>query len=257
MSEQALTTRTTAPLPSTAQEATVPGLDDFGREEMVIPRLRLVQAQSGFSDDAGKIHNSLTGAAKDQLTIMVIGAKKGRVKWPPGEFNREMKVQCASDDGLHAREGLAGAEADGTPTMDCARCVYAQWSDSDDGKRVPPPCSAVLNFLVVDIADDLPSLVSFKRTSMAAGKQLVTLVKSFGFRRTFILSTAPEQGPRGKYHVFQVAAGEAVVPERLAHYVQLAEQFREQTITTDTEDDKPARRDDGDTSFVPEDYERQ
>lgn len=243
------------------EQATVPGIEGFGRDEMVIPRLRLVQAQSGFSDNAGTIHNNMTGIAKDTITIIVIGAKKGRVKWPK-DYKRDQEPDCASDDGVRAREGLAGVEQDRqTPTAECARCIYSQWSTEDSGKRIPPPCSMVLNFLVVDVEDDLPSLISFKRTSMAAGKQLVTLVKSFGFKRTFLLSAVQEQGDTGKYYVLKVQAADAVVPERLAHYVALAEQFREQTITTDTEDEGAARRSGvrgaDDTSFVPEEYERQ
>lgn|SRR5574337_28620 len=219
----------------------VPGLESFGREEMQLPRLRLVQSQSVFSEDAGQIHNSLTGEAKPQLTIVVIGARKGRIMWP-AQFQRNQEPLCASDDGETAREGKSGQEYDGTPTTDCNLCCHSQWGDDHE----PPKCSLSYNFLVVETGNELPALINFSRSSATAGKQLVTMIKAFGFKRSVVIGVEQKKNDQGKFYVFTVKLGEILPPETQAQYAGLARQFGTSKITTDSGEDlrnKPTETD--------------
>lgn len=240
----------------TTPEPQVPGLESFGAEDSLMPRLRLVQAQSQFSDAIGKIFNNITNEAKDAVDVVVIGAKKARCRWPDGAFSRDQEPQCASDDAITAREGMAGIDMRRTPTTVCDECVYSQWSTNEKDERVPPACALSYNFLVVDVQDDLPALITFQRTSARAGRTLVTLVRAFGYRRAYRISTKQMTGPSGKFHVYEVGTGEAIIPERLSHYVAMAEQFKDRSIITTDDDSERTAQSAGDTSFNTEEFEQ-
>jgi hypothetical protein len=229
------------PLAVAPEPAAIPGLDELGRADMILPRVRLVQAQSQFSDKAGELHNSLLNTTKPSINAIVIGVKRGRVMWP-GDFQRGQDPICASDDGATAREGLAGVMEDGEPTTGCNACIYGDWGE--DGAA--PPCALFYNFLAVDVDEgDVPFLIGFGRTSAKAGKQLVTLLKTFGFKRTLIIGTDKQQNDKGKYHILTVKPGDPVDPERQAYYAAMARAFAGVAITTDTEAPEAATGDGG------------
>lgn len=209
---------------------TITGLDDMERGDMILPRLRVVQAQTAFSEAVGQLHNSLTDTAKPFVHAVFLAVRKSRVMWPSG-FERGQDPTCASDDAVSSRTNMSGAAADGKPTTHCDKCIFSAWQDS-----TPPECSMFYNFMGVDIDEgDMPFLVSFGRTSAKAGKQLITLLKTFGLKRTFVISTEQQKNDKGKFYILSVKAGELLNAEQQTYYADLARSFSSVSITADTD----------------------
>lgn len=209
----------------------IPGLDEMGRADMILPRVRLVQAQSDFSDAAGELYNSLTDTSKPLVHCVVIGVKQGRVRWPEA-YQRGQDPICASDDGVIARTGLFGETVTGSETPYCAQCIFAQWGANGE----PPVCAMFYNFLAVDVEEgDVPFLISFGRTSTRAGKQLITLLKAHRLSKTFVIGSAQEKNDKGKFYILTVKPGDAIPVERQSHYMAVMRSFSGIAITSDTD----------------------
>ena len=77
-------------------------------------------------------------------------------------------------------------------------------------------CNLSYNFLLVDLEDELPAMVNFQRTSARVGKQLITMLKATGFRRTIVLRTEPKTNNYGKFFVYAMKLGRELSAEEQA-----------------------------------------
>ena len=222
------------------------GTSTLGNEDMVIPRLRLVQSQSEFSDEVGALFNNLTGEASPAVRAVVLKVGKNRVMWPP-DFQRDQQPLCASNDAFAPRDGYVGKYA----TL-CSDCPHAQWGE--DGK--PPACSFGYTYLIADRdVDDLPAMLTASRTSLKAAKQANTLIRAFGVRREIIIGTKAVVSKQGKYHILAFTLGDSVEPEAIAKYADMSQSLGGTVLGADTGDESTSSPDPSE-GFTEEDYER-
>jgi hypothetical protein len=194
---------------------------------MVIPRLRLVQAQSAFSDTVGALHNSLTGEAKKEVRSVVLRVGKARIMWPEN-FQRDQDPLCASDDAVTPRPNFASVFA-----QQCTGCVKAEWQGDE-----PPACALAYTYLLCDRdADDLPALLTATRTSLKAAKQVNTLVRAFGVRREVIVSGQQTINDKGKFYTLTFRLGNGIEPDDVARYAAMARALSGVVLSADTGED--------------------
>jgi len=187
----------------------IDGLDEMGREDMAIPRLILVQAQSDLPDGdkhIGEYYNTVTGEYSPSVVGVLLALAKFRVAFPP-EFNRESKLICASDDGLTPRAEFVDVYVDVygvTIGHECANCPLSKFGD--DG--TPPPCAKGYNVGMMDAGATMPFVVSLKRTGTQSARQLITLAKANKRAYTIVFSTKKVADDKGVYYVPVIQRGE-------------------------------------------------
>ena len=218
---------------------TVPGAETLDRSDLVIPRLRLVQAQSAFSDAVGQLYNSLTGEAKPRARVVILRVGKARVMWPT-EFQRDQDPICASDDGAVPREVYRGVYA-----QRCEGCVQAQWLDD-----TPPPCALAYTYLLADRdADDLPAILTASRTSLRAAKQANTLVRAFGIKRELIIGSELTVNEKGKYHILTFKLGPQLSPDDMARYAAMSQALGGVVLSADVGEENGSQEEEQNLPF--------
>jgi len=205
------------------------GTENLDRSDLVIPRLRLVQAQSMFSDDVGSLYNSLTGIAKQEVKAVILKVGKARVRWPD-DFQRDQLPECASNDGIVPRDDFAGVFSER-----CCTCAEALWLDDQ-----PPRCALSYVYLLADRENDLPAMLSVSRSSLKAARQMNTLIRAFGVRREIIIGSQQVTNERGKYHVLTFRLGDPIAPDEVVKYAAMSAALGGVVLTADTGEDNGA-----------------
>jgi len=191
----------------------VVGTEDLGREDLVIPRVRLVQPTSALGGNAGELFNALTGESAPEIHAVILRIGKSRVLWP-SEYQRDQRPLCASNDGIVPRTEFAGMYAE-----QCADCPQMLWGDNGE----PPACSFGYSYLAADRSrDDLPFILTANRSSLKAARACNTLVKAFGQRREVVIAAQQAVSDRGKYYVLTFKLGEPIPSEDVIRYVAMA-----------------------------------
>ena len=150
-------------LPSSATSGA--GMEVLGPEDLIIPRLTLVQPTSQIDGvDAGKFYMNLTGEEFDQVEAVFLKVTKGRVYF--GEEATERKPVCGSSDRIKPSPRF---EPPAAPA--CKECLFSRWN----GKE-PPPCNESYNLLGVMMETGLPFWWSVKSTAIAPTKRFVSAI---------------------------------------------------------------------------------
>lgn len=214
----------------TPQDRAMMGLDDLDKEDMAMPRLRMVQPTSTSFNDAqpGTIHNSITGVAVKEFTAVVLRVSRGRVCWPEKYRSGEDPL-CASDDGLLPRQEYSNVYDHG---QGCTACSMAEWGPNGE----PPKCNLAYNYLVLVIDTEMPGVISMTRTSVKTAKQLNTLVSTYNIKHAIRFYASDKiTGETGAWYEWRVAdAGPVENPDR---FIRAARNLAGSKITTDTEHD--------------------
>ena len=156
---------------STQVEAPM-GFEDDDADDMIIPRIKIVQTLSPERKDKlaeeGDIINSLT---KEKLN--------GKVFIPVFKFNNNIEWKDRSDGGgilCMARDGKLGEKSDGTKIM-CASCKRCEFDNTKQGKEAVPKCTKYINFFGFFAGERMPIILSFAKTNFNEGKKLYSLAK--------------------------------------------------------------------------------
>lgn len=156
----------------TAAPSTPLGFEDDNAEDMIIPRIKVIQTLSPERKDKiseeGDIINSLT---KDKLN--------GKVFVPVFKFNNHVDWRERSEGGgikCISRDGKVGVASDGTTLM-CASCKRCEFDNTKQGKESLPKCTKYINFFGFIEGERIPIILSFAKTSYNEGKKLYSLAK--------------------------------------------------------------------------------
>ena len=211
------------------------------QSDMIIPRLRLVQAQSTFSEREGWLFNSLTSEAAESVRVVVLKVGKNRIMWPK-QFVRGQQPLCASDDAIAPRPQFAG-----TYSERCDVCPKAEWLNDR-----PPECAFGYTYLLAcRDAGDLPVILSASRTSLRAAKQVNTLISAFGVRFEIIVSSERVVNDYGKFHTLSFRLGDPVNPDDMAKYAAMSAAFGGTQLGPDAGLDDDDDDDDGGSEGPP------
>lgn len=183
-------------------------LDNIQSEDIVFPRMCLMQAMSGLVS---------AGEAKPGQIVLNID---GHHYSEPGEavdfiplfywHSRIMFAPLDSGGGVlcKAENGKLGI---GNPGGDCLSCQYKEWASSDSGKQVAPDCNRVHNFAVLcpnESGEHRVSILPLSKTSFRVGTTLLNrmrVLKGPSYAYCFRLSTAMADGAKYKYWTYSLA----------------------------------------------------
>jgi hypothetical protein len=182
------------------------GLDDFGMEDAVIPRLAIVHKDAQFKD-------SLSGETFDSVKTILLGLVKQRILWHTTVDDDDWPM-CRSVDHEHGFPNesedqpkdkrfpweLSGfrpedypADSGGQRKLPCSGCALKEWGSHPDGKR--PYCSEQFTMPVLYDPQDnglwVPAIMTFQKTGL---KPLKSYLTSFARNRTPAFSAITEIG---------------------------------------------------------------
>src|SRR5438034_661903 len=141
------------------------GLEALGPEDLIIPRLVLVQPTSQIDGvEAGKFYMNLTGEEFTEVQAVFLRVTKGRVNF--GEDTNERKPLCGSPDRIKPSPRFNPPLA---PT--CGECAYSRWNGNE-----PPDCNETYNLLGVTVDTGLPFWWSVKSTAIAPSKRFLSAI---------------------------------------------------------------------------------
>jgi hypothetical protein len=138
-------------LPATQQDDLYTGLEDFGVEDAVIPRLQIVHKEGLFKDN-------LNGSTFPKVRLIVLGMAKQRIMWHPTVDDND-KPMCRSADFETGFPTISDVpkeklfpwhlsgfdpshfppDEDGQVQLPCASCKLKEWNTHPNGKT--PYCS--------------------------------------------------------------------------------------------------------------------
>lgn len=160
-----LAPREEAPVPST-QTANPGGMEDFGREDIVIPMIRIVQPTSKEGNQ-GKFRDNLTGEEFDEIDVVFISSRKGRIMFDKDDLTAG--PLCGSDDRKTPSEYFE------TPMSEsCLGCPQAEWVKDDKTGRNTCACSENYTLLGIDIESGMPFFFMTKGTAFVPTKRFLS-----------------------------------------------------------------------------------
>jgi len=169
------------------------GLEEVGTEDLLLPRLKLLQALSPEVVEegvpAGEFFHSLTKKGMgNSVDIIPLYHFKSRIRWRSRDAGGG--IICFSADGKSYSFNYAEEEA---PSL-CANCKMSNWNNKAEGKDRQPACTLYYNFVVLMLPDYQMIGLSFSKTSISAARKLITMVKYMGgnldlFARKYTLSS--------------------------------------------------------------------
>lgn len=169
------------------------GLEEFGIEDAVIPRITIVHKEGLFKD-------SLSNQEFDKITCIILGLVKQRSLWHPtvddGDWpmcrsmNHETGFPNLSDEQPKEKRfnllwDKAGfdpkdfpEDAEGRVRLPCGSCQLKEWGSHPDGKK--PYCSEQFTLPILYDPDGdgiwVPAIVTFQKTAL---KGLKAYLSSF------------------------------------------------------------------------------
>jgi len=235
-----------APPPAPKHYTEVAGLEGIDDEMIIVPRVKLIQPLSVEVDEykiePGSLVNSLTkellAKPEGQFLIVPLMVARSRILFRP--LDEGGGLQCRSADGIYGVGDPGGTCVDdnGQPN-----CPYALWeTDKKTGKNKPPKCTEYLNVVVMPLTDkrelipgnEMPLVLSFGKTSMQAGKMLISLIrmrKISPWHYCYSIKSKFTKKDNYKYYVLQTSPAERA-PSKLIDYM---EEFYHMMKSTPTE----------------------
>ncbi len=149
-------------------------LDFNGAEENlrdILPRAKIEYLAIGDAPPDFKkgLFSFSLGYQKEEIQVVLLAMKFGRVMFPPFTGEKNVEPLCRSNNGLHS---TAGSVYPLDRPMTCQSCKFGEWSEN-----TPPVCAEVYSLLLWDIEDDLPFVIGVKRTSIMPLRKLKTALK--------------------------------------------------------------------------------
>jgi hypothetical protein len=144
------------------------GLEDFGTEDFVMPRLNIKHGDAVFVDN-------LTGQEYPEMTVVLLGLIKQRILWD-ADVDEGERPLCKSYDFNHGRpeverfpykvsgfdKGAVSAEG----TLPCSSCQLKEWGSHP--QRETPWCSEQHTFpLLMEVAGGYaPAILTLQRSGI-------------------------------------------------------------------------------------------
>ena len=210
------------------------GFEETKNEDIIIPRIKVIQALSPERLDGiaveGELLNSLTQEKMNGRKFIPIKQYYSNIYWNP-DRQADPRMFCRSID------GRVGQNDDGALT--CAACKKNLFDNAKTGREAQPLCTSYLNFLGFFEGDSMPVVLSFARTNYNEGKKLLSIAKSMRCAAwNYAYSIETKKVTKDKnvwYNLILHMAGETT-PETRALAFQLYKAYESVAIKAEYED---------------------
>lgn len=217
-----------------AEQEAVHGFEDTRPEDIIIPRIKVINALSperidGIANE-GAIINGLTQEDVADKRFIPIKQYYSNIYWNP-DRDAEQRMFCRSFD------GRIGTDDDGSHA--CDKCGKCRFDNTKTGKDAQPLCTAYINFLGYFEGNPMPVVLSFAKTNYNEGKKLLSIARSM---RTSIWNYAytlsSKQISKGKNRWFIVVPQmvNETTPEERALAFEIFKAYEKININTNYED---------------------
>ncbi len=156
-----------------ATEVNAPlGFNDDDADELVVPRVKLIQALSPERKDnsaaEGDLINSLTKDKLNGKRFVPVFMYKNNVLWR--DRAQGGGIECMSRNGKYG-EGTDGKR------IACKVCGKCEFDNTKQGKDAIPTCTKYINFFGFLQGEPMPIILSFGKTNYNEGKKLYSIAK--------------------------------------------------------------------------------
>lgn len=204
-------------------------------EDLIIPRIRVVQPTSKISDQAGMFHNNVTNTLKPEVRCLLLKLQRTRVYWDPEDLTAP--PLCASNDAKEPRSEFQ--ENNWVPESGaCDDCVKSKWHANGD----KPVCALGYTFLGVDLDAGMPFFLNLSRTSARTAKQIITVFVATHqalCSRLVTLRTEAVESKKGKWFIVQQEIGDPLPADSQAAAMAWYEQLSGIEIAPDLSRETP------------------
>lgn len=190
------------------------GFEDFGREDMQVPFINLLQKMSDLDAipgaKAGKLMNSVTQELYDELLFIPVHREHKFVEWVPRDKGGGFVAVFGPEDPMvvQARKGGEFGRLETPAGNDLVETFYV-YGLAVDGDSVYP---ATLAFTSTQIKKYRRWMTQL-RTITIRDPQTGRRVNPPMFAHAFRLSTVEESNAKGKWHGWRISFSEAGDPE--------------------------------------------
>jgi len=198
------------------------GRENIQREDLTLPRLALAQALSPQVDRGddnyieglsnGDLFNSLTREAYGQGPVPVLIVRVEPVRWM--EFDEKDRTLILDRN---------------VPVGD----PRTKWGE--DG--TPPRATKFMDFLALHAETAEPLGLSFKSTSIKAGKDINTFIEIYDSRRIHLIGSAQKKNEHGTFYIYTASLGNYAEPEIYAAKAVLTKAWDQANVTVDAKTD--------------------
>jgi len=189
------------------------GFDNFDVSELIVPRLRLLQALSESVSEgtgkAGEFQDSLSSELLgEEVEVVLLGMKNGAVYFETGEG-----LKCRSVDGRVSVNGDL-----------CEQCPFGEYHGKFHEDGTPPKCASSKEFMsvtkgTIEGKEQRPLVISFMKTSYKEGKKLASMAYLAGgniFNRSYKLASVKDKNDKGAFYIMKTSVGQALNQSELA-----------------------------------------
>lgn len=190
--------------PAAATLAPPVGLENLYEDDLVIPRVTIVQPTSR-EGTPGRLRMNLTGEERESIDLVVLRVQRGRVMWSPtlGE-----DPVCRSNDGLVPSGENPQSDRCCVVAGRHLRpvCPAATWrpKPGNGGHLEPPACRDTYTVIALDLANESPFMMALHGSGLRAVRVLRTVLLQ---RRLHLYDAAAtlrlrkQTNGRGSYYV--------------------------------------------------------
>lgn len=206
-------------------ENTMPlGFEDDDTDDMVIPRVKIVQTLSPERKDGtakeGDIINSLTLEKLNGKKFIPVFKFNNNIEWKPRSAGGG--IACM------ARDGKVGEATDGTTKM-CKACKRCEFDNSKQGAEAIPKCTKYINFFGFFEGERMPIILSFGKTNYNIGRKMysmakVTMQNMWNF--CYVLQEKLMSKSNNEWYVIDTMAGGQTSDEDRAFAAELYKVYR-------------------------------
>lgn len=198
------------------------------------PRLRISQRNRPIEvgdgeAEAGSIVNSLTGEIYDQVEIVpLVFLPRTRVMWPE-TFSADNDPMCLSDDGHYPSRTSEMRNVTKPQAGPCEDCPLAKFTD----EGTPPRCKMQRNFLVWLVEQGEPAILTMQSTALKAARQLTTLARTQGLRKSIVFATREVKSDQGQWHIPAFVKGHRLDTSELLELVEVRGELQNLIVGAD------------------------
>lgn len=223
------------------KESTAMTYSDYGSEytgeaeveakDLIIPKFLLMQGLSKSVSD-GK---AVLGEIRDSLENKLLGGKDKSFEFIPLHHNKTWIIFTEEKGKLEytAQVPYTAENADW------------EWNTTIDGKKVRRDQAINIYAIIPSEIKDgifMPYLISYRRTSYNAGKQMLTklqqmkIIERPWFTKTFKLGSKQEKNDQGAYYVYTCEMGRDTKSEEIEAIKPWLKMLKSQTVKVDDSD---------------------